>query len=135
MHLGDVGVDVDKMFELSNLTKRNLPVGKLRFLHIKEKVLGKKYELSLVFAGKTKMKSLNKKYRGKNTSANVLSFPLANDSGEIFINLDTQSEAKKFGMSYKEYIQYLLIHGCLHLKGLNHGEKMEKMEDKYLRVL
>lgn len=127
--------DIDKMFELSNLTKRNLPGGKLRFQFIQEEILGKNYELSLVFAGKTKMRSLNMLYRNKNTSANVLSFPLEKNSGEIFINLDTQSEAKKFEMSYKKYIEYLLIHGCLHLKGLDHGEKMEKMEDMYLKKI
>lgn len=123
------------MFEISNLTKRNLPNSKLRFKLIKEKVLGKKFELSLVFAGKTKMKTLNKDHRGKKYSANVLSFPLSETAGEIFINLDTKSEAKEFGMSHTEYIQYLLIHGCLHLKGLAHGKEMEKMEDKYLKKL
>lgn len=127
--------DIDKMFELSNLTKRNLPESKLRFQLIKEEILGKKYELSLVFAGKTKMRNLNVQHRNKNTSANVLSFPYEKNSGEIFINLDTQFEAKKFGMSHKKYLEYLLIHGCLHLKGLDHGEKMEKMEDKYLKKI
>jgi len=127
--------DDDKMFELSNLTKRNLPLSKLRFQLIKEKVLGKKFELSLVFAGKAKMKSLNKKYRKKDYSANILSFSLSETTGEIFINLDTQFEAKKFEMSYKKYISFLLIHGCLHLKGLDHGDEMEKMEDRYLGIL
>jgi probable rRNA maturation factor len=133
--LHHVDVDVDKMFEISNLTKRNLPLSKLRFALMKEEILGKKFELSLVFAGKARMKNLNKKHRNKDYSANVLSFPLSEKSGEIFINLDIKTEAKKFDMSYTEYISLLFIHGCLHLKGYDHGEEMEKMEDRYLNKL
>jgi ssRNA-specific RNase YbeY (16S rRNA maturation enzyme) len=53
---------------------------------MKESVLGKKYELSLVFIGDKKSKSLNKKFRNKDYKANILSFPIDNDMGEIFIN-------------------------------------------------
>lgn len=123
------------MIEISNSTKRNLPSSKLRFAQIKEAVLGKKYELSLVFVGNARSKTLNKKHRGKNYSANVLSFPLDNSAGEIFINLDTKKEAIQFEMSHKKYIEFLLIHGCLHLKGFDHGEKMSAEEQKYLKKI
>lgn len=132
------------MIEISNLTKRNLPSSKLRFAKIKETVLGKKYELSLVFIGNARSKTLNKKHRGKNYPANVLSFPLEKfnskkqnspGAGEIFISLDTEKEAKDFSMSHKKYIEYLLIHGALHLKGFDHGTKMSFEEQKYLNKI
>jgi ssRNA-specific RNase YbeY (16S rRNA maturation enzyme) len=63
---------------------------------MKDKVLGKKYELSLVFIGDKKSLSLNKQFRKKNHIANVLSFPIDADLGEIFINYpNAKKEAKK----------------------------------------
>jgi ssRNA-specific RNase YbeY (16S rRNA maturation enzyme) len=34
-------------------------------------------------------------------------------------------------MSLKAYTLFLFIHGCLHLKGIDHGEEMETLEDKF----
>ena len=81
--------------------------------------MGKKYELSIVFCGNMFSQRLNRAYRGKNTPTNVLSFPLSENSGEIFINL---SFLKGFS------VRQLFIHGCLHLEGMTHGAKMEKLE-------
>lgn len=100
---------------------------------IKDKVLGKKYELSLVFTNKTLSRKLNRIYRGKNKPTNVLSFQISKTSGEIFIDLDTaRKEYKKFGMNFKEFVKFLYIHGLLHLKGMDHGRKMEEAEKKLL---
>ena len=120
------------MFAVQNLTKRKAPAGQLNYRKIKEVVLGKKFELSLVFVSVILAKKLNRKFRGKNKPANVLSFPLEKNAGEIFINLDTKKEAKKFGLTHKKYVDFLLIHGALHLKGLDHGKKMEALEQKFL---
>ncbi len=77
------------MFQITNLTKREIP--KISWKKIKEKVLGEKYELSLVLAGNALMKKLNIKYRKQNKSASVLSFPLSKKDGEIFINLSQKN--------------------------------------------
>lgn len=87
--------------------------------------LGEAYELSLVFADDSLMHKLNLKYRQKDRSTDVLSFALEKNLGEIFIN-------KKEKPARKEY---LLIHAILHLKGLNHSEKMEKEEKKILKKI
>jgi ssRNA-specific RNase YbeY (16S rRNA maturation enzyme) len=42
-----------------------------------------------------------------------------------------KKEAKNFSLSYKEFLTLLIVHGCLHLKGLDHGGKMDKLEEKY----
>jgi ssRNA-specific RNase YbeY (16S rRNA maturation enzyme) len=90
---------------------------------IKKEILGAKYDLSLVFADAKTALHLNKKYRKKNKPANTLSFVLGPDEGEIFLNGE---------LAEKEILR-MYIHSLLHLKGMRHGEKMEKEEDKYLK--
>jgi probable rRNA maturation factor len=102
---------------------------------IKETVVGKKYQLSLVFVGSQKATTLNQQSRGKDYTPNVLSYPLTDETGEIFIcPTIAKKEAHKFNLSYEGYVAYLFIHGLLHLKGYDHGDKMEKLEHKYVNV-
>jgi len=116
--------------QITNKTKGKLP--RLPFVEAKEKILGNEYNLSLVFIGASKSRELNQKYRTKDKVANVLSFPLENNSGEIFITPSkAKTEAKKFDMTTHDFILYLFIHGLLHLKGLDHGEEMDREEEKY----
>jgi len=99
---------------------------------IAQRILGTNYHLSIVVCGDARTQTLNSLYRGKNTPANVLSFPLDTSSGEIFLNAaKIQREAKKFDLSPKGHLQYLLIHGCLHLKGYAHGSTMDRAEKKF----
>jgi probable rRNA maturation factor len=121
--------------EINNSTKNSLPHSRLFFVKMAEKILGKKYDLSLVFLGDKKAKELNIKYRNKNYVPNILSFPIDEQNGEIFINLNKcKKEFSKYNLTYKDYIIYLFIHGCLHLKGFDHGLEMEKLESKYLKI-
>jgi probable rRNA maturation factor len=97
-------------------------------------ILGKKFNLSIVLIADKKARSLNMKYRNKKNPANILTFPISKDTGEIFINIaGVKREARKFGLSQKNYAKFLLIHGCLHLKGYAHGSTMESAEDKLLK--
>ena len=99
---------------------------------IKEDILGKEYILSLAFISKTKSKFLNNKYRGKNNPTNILSFPLSKKEGEILICPDVvKTETRKFGRTYRELLGFLVIHGTLHLKGMEHSSTMERIEKKY----
>lgn len=119
----------DSKFSISNKTKGKLP--RLPFAQIKERVLGKKYELSLVFTGDRVSRRLNRQYRGKDKPTNVLSFNVTETTGEIFINLrQVKRETKKFGEKYENLVGFLFIHGLLHLKGLEHGSTMERAEKK-----
>lgn len=121
----------DTNFTITNTTGKRLPV--IPFLVIKNKILGKKYKLSLVFIEEKKSQELNKSYRNKNTPTNVLSFSINKDEGEIFM---TPEKAKKetalFGRNFKDLITYLFIHSLLHLKGFEHGSTMDKAEEKLL---
>ena len=85
-------------------------------------------ELSILLTSDEKIKSLNKNYRNKNSSTNVLSFPMniMNHNnvmilGDIAISLDTIiSESKKYKISKKKYLSKMTIHGLLHLLGYDH---------------
>ena len=120
------------MLSIKNISKQNPLSTKEDFVNIKEKVLGKKYELSLVFVGPKTAKKLNKDYRKKDYVPNVLSFPIDKDNGEIFICIDkAKKEASEYDMSQQSFIKFLFIHGLLHLKGYGHGAEMEKLEEKF----
>lgn len=105
-------------------------------IKIKDKILGKNYELSLVFTNPKLSRKLNRIYRGKDKPANVLAFPISKHLGEIFIDLKTaKKEAGNFGMNFKKFVSYLFIHALLHLKGMSHSSKMNKAENKFLSQL
>ena len=107
---------------------------RLPYEKMKDAILGKRYDASLVFVGEQRAQSLNKAHRGKTYIPNVLSFPLSDDAGEIFIAPRVAArEAKKFNMTPRVYIAFLFIHGLLHLKGYDHGDTMEKAERRYLK--
>ncbi len=117
---------------ITNKSKSTPP--SVPFAKIKDSILGKKYELSLVFVVGKESQKLNKKYRGKNKPTNVLSFELEKTAGEIFICLPVvKKETVKFGIDFKSLTTLLFIHGLLHLKGLNHGRIMDKAEEKFQR--
>ena len=114
------------------MTKGNSAITGLPFASMKEAVLGKNYELSVVFAPKKTLKDLNRTHRGKDTPTDILSFPLSDSAGEIFINLDeAKKEAKKFDRKFENFIGFLFIHGLVHLKGFTHGSRMEAQEIKF----
>lgn len=113
-------------------TKDRVPT--LPFASMKDAVLGKKYNLSLVIAGDTRTRTLNEQYRGKTYIPNVLSFPLDNNNGEIFLNLkQAKREHRAREESYEYFTALLVVHGMLHLKGMAHGSTMEAQEQRLLR--
>lgn len=144
-----------------NYTSQKAPGGAF-FVKILEtaaeilKLGGSKIEVSINLVGEVKIKSLNKKYRNKNTATNVLSFPLSTDIlkkcgilplGDIFICLPVakkEAEEEKTGIEKK--LAWLTVHGFLHLLGYDHpddevsgprlkrrGEKMFALEKQILR--
>ncbi len=121
-----------KIIEENNIsvirqTKGKLP--SLPFVALKNSVLGKNYNLSVVFVSPTKSQELNKKHRNKNKPTNVLSFAYDKNDGEIIISLKTaRKDAPLFKTSYLNFVGHLVIHAMLHLKGMNHSSTMEAKE-------
>src|SRR3989338_7297326 len=101
------------------------------FDKIKNDILGKDYDLSIAFVNEKKSRELNKKYRKKGRATNILSFSLRKNKGELVLcKAVIKKETKKFGRTMPKLIGFLVIHGMLHLKGKEHGKKMEKLEEE-----
>jgi pyridoxine 5-phosphate synthase len=86
-------------------------------------------ELSLLLVDDQQMREMNRHYRGKDKPTNVLSFPqIGGDDptggyllGDIVISLDTTlREATEQGITSHRHCRALLIHGLVHLLGLDH---------------
>ncbi|MBI5180132.1 MAG: rRNA maturation RNase YbeY [Nitrospirae bacterium] len=94
-------------------------------------------ELSILFANDTQMQGLNREYRNKDKTTDVLAFSMSDGQyphinpailGDIVISLPTaRRQAKEKGRGIYEEIAVLLVHGILHLIGYDH-EKGEKEE-------
>ncbi|OGG54695.1 rRNA maturation RNase YbeY [Candidatus Kaiserbacteria bacterium RIFCSPHIGHO2_02_FULL_49_11] len=117
-------------FSITKTTKGKLP--RLPFAAIKDAVIGKSYNVSLVFIGDKRAQFLNRAYRRTSYIPNVLSFLLSKKEGEIFLNArQAKREAKRDSVSYRSYVGFLFIHGLLHLKGNSHGSTMDVLELQY----
>ncbi len=115
------------MFTLANKTKAQIP--NLPFRAIKEASLGKNYSLTVTFVSPAHIKKLNFQYRNIDEATDILSFPLSKKEGEIYISpTESRKEAKKFDRNYANFMAFLFIHGCVHLKGYDHGGTMERVE-------
>ncbi len=120
------------LISIANKTRSKAP--RLPFEKIGEAILGKNYELSVAFVTPTDARRIARTYKRKDYAANVLSFRLSKNSGELVICLSTaKSEAADFDRSYPEHVLALFIHGILHLDGHTHGGTMEHEERRLLR--
>ena len=109
--------------------------GLIPYEKIANAVLGKNYELSLVVCGDDLARRMNKEYRKKDYKPNVLSFPLSKKEGEIFLNVRAAArEAPRYKVPLRDRLAFLFVHGCCHLKGLQHGRIMEAQEQRILRA-
>lgn len=91
------------------------------------------WDLSLLFCDDGRMSELNGRYRGKKGPTDVLSFPRETSrrarktpspdvTGDIAISLDTlRRNAREFEATDDEELKRLLVHGILHLAGMDHG--------------
>ncbi|MBC7836285.1 rRNA maturation RNAse YbeY [Acetobacteraceae bacterium] len=109
-------------FSIRNKTRVTLR--DLLFKKIKERVLGKPYELSLAVVSLSESRRLTKITKHADHASNVLSFPLSKKSGEIVLCPKARGEYT---------LEYLFIHGALHLKGLKHNARMDAAEERLLK--
>ncbi len=131
--------------EINNQTKNRVyrsRLEKVAKILSKELKIKKKYNVSVGFVSQTRMKELNRKFRKKDRVTDVLSFAGDNDSlGEIIICfIQAKKQAKEFSHTYHKEIQFLLIHGLLHLLGYTHKieknrKKMEMLQHKIMKKL
>jgi len=95
----------------------------------KYKFKNKKINLSLMLSNNKKIKILNKKFRKKNKSTDVLSFPSSlklkilkeTYLGDIIISYNYMDDLKSKNLKiFKENVIKTFIHGFLHLLGRDH---------------
>ena len=124
------------VLDTDNMTvsiKGTLP--RVPFLELKEKILGKKYELSIRYVSPVEAQALNIAHRNKEYVPNTLSFSLSETSGEIILCRSAmRREFKSFDMEYEAYEIFIVIHSMLHLKGYAHGSTMERKEQSLLKL-
>ena len=123
------------LWEEKNLSviRKNGMLPSIPFSEIKNALLGKSYNLSVNFIPPAEAKKLNQDYRQKDYTPNILSFPLSESEGEIYICLSiVRKGAKEFELTYEKFLHLIFIHGCLHLNGHDHSSTMEEVEAKYL---
>jgi probable rRNA maturation factor len=96
-----------------------------------------KWDLSILLCGDRTISDLNSRYRGKAEATDVLSFNMNEGGGscaprgrivpgDIVISLDMLREnAGRFNVSEDEELRRLLIHGILHLDGMDHSTNKE----------
>ena len=91
-------------------------------------------EISMLFCNDTYMQELNKTYRNIDSTTDVLSFENDEEyedeegkwkcAGDIVISLDTLPvNAEYFKESRNAELKRLIVHGLLHLNGMDHGEE------------
>ena len=89
------------------------------------------------------MSGLNKLYRNKVGTTNVLSFTNENKHthsknillGDIVLSFTTVlKESTQSKISFIDHVKHLLIHGCLHLIGFDHGTAIEAQKMEALEV-
>ena len=123
------------MVEIRNATKTRIPEAYLKTLA--KKVLAgekaKKRDVSVVFLGEKEARALNKLYRGKTYVPNVLSFEMEElGLGEIVLCPKVISQdAKKYGITFKQELSHVFVHGLMHLLGYSHT-KIEERSKNYL---
>ena len=100
-------------------------------------------EIGYLFVDDVKILEVNREYLGHDYYTDVITFDYDEDetvSGDIVISLDTvRSNAQLFGKTYEEELYRVIIHGILHLCGINDkgpGEReiMEAAENKALAM-
>ena len=101
--------------------------------------------INVIFVNDVYIQSLNKAYRKKDESTDVLSFNYQNDDnhesnliGEIYISVETaKKQAPKYNNSFQEELNKLFVHGVLHIHGYDHEndgdyKKMFELEERVL---
>ena len=137
---------------------RSITIGRKRVLSLAQSVLSltgeRSADMSVLLVGDRRMRSINRRFRHKDRSTDVLAFAFreaggphdfhraATHLGDLVISLPTaQRQAKAAGRPLEAELVALLIHGVLHLCGYDHERskaeavRMARKERQILRRL
>jgi probable rRNA maturation factor len=119
-----------------------------RFAGRAQRAAGLRGRVSILVTGSAELRRLNRRYRRKDKPTDVLSFPAdgvrasrphPHVAGDIAISAEVAAQnARRFGHSAAAEMKILILHGLLHLAGLDHERdrgQMSRREEKLRRRL
>jgi probable rRNA maturation factor len=114
--------------EGSTVTFRRVPASLRRapiqrFARDLQDAIAKGKPFDVLITGDAELRRLNRDFRGKDYATDVLSFPSAHPSslGDLAISLGrARAQARQYGHRTEQEVQILMLHGVLHLTGLDH---------------
>lgn len=127
-----ITIEPPSSFAASALSKSGLT----RFLNRARTVVGLEGQVDVLLADDLTLRRLNKTYRGKNKATDVLSFPTPVEifdthAGDLAVSLDTAArQAAIYGHNLRDEVRILLLHGLLHLSGLDHETDQGEMAQR-----
>jgi probable rRNA maturation factor len=112
-----------------------------RFVLRARKAVSLRGQVNVLVTSSTAMRSLNRQFRGQNKATDVLSFPAESGvnkshkqkrpAGDVAISADIAlGNATRLGHSFADEIKILVLHGILHLAGLDHERDNGEMARK-----
>ena len=133
------------MLDIDNQTIRDIDLDKLQYVykHLLKHEFKEEKDVSLLLLDHGQSRVFNKKYRGKDSETDVISFSsdlaFLPTYGDIIIDLSV-AEKQKCERSLNHEVAVLFIHGLLHLLGYDHlsakdKEIMEKKEKYYYNLI
>jgi probable rRNA maturation factor len=101
--------------------------------------------LTIAFVSDTKMRELNRQFRGKDSTTDVLSFPYKSDEfdfgetqnalGDVVISLEqARRQAAENNLTLELEISQLILHGILHLCGYDHETDTGQMDQLEIKL-
>jgi probable rRNA maturation factor len=104
-----------------------------RFVNRARKLIGLPGGVEVLLTSDAELKRLNRTFRNKNRPTDILSFPTppeiaAHHAGDLAISLETAArQAAQFGHPLPDELRILILHGLLHLSGLDHETDQGEM--------
>jgi probable rRNA maturation factor len=135
--------DTPLLFHISSHTSRRVDREELRdFLNLLTRRVSRGRTITCLIANDAEVRRLNRQFRGMDQATDVLSFPPAKANGlagDIAISIDRAlMQAAEHGHSLADELRILMLHGALHLAGMDHESdsgEMARAESRWRKRL
>jgi probable rRNA maturation factor len=135
--------DTPLLFHISSHTSRRVDREELRdFLNLLTRRVSRGRTITCLIANDAEVRRLNRQFRGMDQATDVLSFPPAKANGlagDIAISIDrARMQAAEHGHSLADELRILMLHGALHLTGMDHESdsgEMARAESRWRKRL
>ena len=100
--------------------------------------------VAVIFTDSRFIRRINRRFLRHDRPTDVIAFRMRDDAeteDEVYVNLDlARRQAREYGVTFREEVRRLIIHGCLHLNGYRDHRpadrrRMREREDRYLMLL